>query len=82
MSNWDTYDELSFIDGLGTGSHYNPGSHAVRQFPVEARLNYLRGYQQSLSLRRIWTGLDQRKIEQHVAALIAKLSNPQPKESK
>lgn len=48
---WSTADELSFIATMAQGS--KPG----------VRAEALRGYIESLKLRKVWTGLNQSEIE-------------------
>lgn len=77
MESWYTYNELNFLDWLGTGIFRDKKTYQV----PAARLAMLKGYLKGMSLRTDWGKLDPEAIGAHVRKLIQSIeqSNPQLK---
>jgi hypothetical protein len=69
-SAWTTFDELCFLDGLGTWCE--TGMLAKNKSkPRVARLDLLRGYEAGLALRQTWGHLNDMEIRAHLETLLA-----------
>lgn len=74
-TSWYTYNELNFLDWLGTGTFYSK----ERSINVpEYRLAMLKGYLRGMTHRVDWGKLDPEAIREHVTQLIRSIEKSIP----
>lgn len=66
---WTTGNEIEFLMGLGT--HRLGAPNNADDVPVLERYTLLRNYQQSITNRNHWGGIDRNAIAKVVAEMIA-----------
>jgi hypothetical protein len=70
-SAWTTYDELCFLDGLGTWRETGMLAKNKSKPRATTRLALLRGYKAGLALRQTWGHLNDMEIRAHLETLLA-----------